>query len=181
MASVRVDKPSRIKHPRLELWWLRYLPVAAVLVGMYALKSAWLGMLLYHAGLVLGILLHRDSLVGLNWGGTFVLPLAFGVLGLVAGPLVYFALPLLTSDSVGQQMASQLVALGLDGKSLYFFAVYFVLVHPALEELGWRGVLFFRGRCLHFTDLEFAAYHLLVIYWLLPGNWLLLGVAFFVL
>lgn len=164
-----------------EFLWLRYLPMAAVIVGIYLFESAWLSMLLYHAGLIAGIIPQRKRLAQLNWGSSPVAPLILLVMGLIAGPLVYFGLPLLTSETVGEEMTSRLAALGLEGKSLYVFVTYFVLIHPALEELGWRGVLFFKGGQLHYTDFEFAAYHLLVIYWLFPGDWLLLVVTFLVL
>ena len=49
------------------------------------------------------------------------------------------------------------------------------------EETGWRGALLVRSRRFHINDFEFAAYHLLVLHWLFPSEWLLLVGALFTL
>ncbi len=157
--------------------WFRYWPIVAVLVGMYVLENAWAAMLLYHGGLVWGILIKREELATRQWKSPIVIVIGLMIAGLIAVPAVRWGLPLLTSSEVGGLLEEKLTTLGLDGPSFWLFAVYFCSIHPVLEEVGWRGALHVSSRSIHGNDIEFAAYHLFVLYWIFPGNWLLLGAA----
>ena len=174
MPPSTLDRSS--KSPRTA--WLRYWPILAVIVGIYGWESGWAAILIYHAGIGWAVLRNPGRLRAVQWSSH---PVAVAVLvaaGFLAGPVVLFGLPILTDAGVGEELADALGRLGLEGTSLWLFVAYFVLVHPAVEELGWRVVLEARSVRLHHHDLEFAAYHLLVLHWILPGHWILLLVAF---
>ena len=158
--------------------WLRYWPIISVLIGMYVLESGWAAILLYHAGILLGAWLKREQLRSLHWKSPPGLVIAMLVSGLIAIPAGYFLTPLLTSPTIGTELSGQLARLGLQGNSFFLFFAYFILLHPLIEETGWRGVLFTRKAGLHIHDVEFAAYHLVVLHWIMPDYWFLLVATF---
>jgi len=157
--------------------WLRYWPVVAVVLGMYVWTSAWLAILLYHAGILVAACRHPSAGHGLGRGGTAAgMAFALGA-GLLVGPVTWFALPVVLGPGVGEALALQLERFGLNGWSLAVFCVVFTTVHPLLEELAWRGMLGGDGAGFQRVDLEFAAYHQFVLHRLFPGEWVLLVLA----
>lgn len=153
----------------------RYWPYAAVLLGLYVLQSGWAAILIYHGGLVAALVSNRRDWHRLRWiWRPKSLALGIGA-GLLALPAVYFALPLLAeTGKLGERLAYS----GMGGASLWVFIVYLSTVHAALEELGWRWALDPGTERFHLRDMEFAAYHLLVIHYFFPFAWLLLAAAF---
>lgn len=171
----RVSLPDRGTNSNM--LWFRYWPIFAVLLGLYAMESAWAAILLYHAGLLAGIWVRRDALREVRWRSS---PLAIFVAvqaGLVAYPAVRFGLPFLVGSGGVAELGTRLEQLGLIGSFFSLFFLYFVTVHPVLEEVGWRGVLQEKSARPHLHDVEFAAYHLPVLWWLFPGQWGLLALA----
>lgn len=159
-------------------------PILAVLAGLWWLENAWSAILLYHAPVVLGAVLSpgriKEVLMGFKpW------PSLGGIgLGLASIPSVIFALPWLVGMSggeVGEVLHQGLMLTGLSESSFWFFFAYFVLVHPLVEELGWRSFLHTESPKVHGLDLMFAGYHLLVLGYFFPSGWFLLPVAFLVL
>ncbi len=155
---------------------LPYWPILAVLVGLYGIGSAWAAILLYHLGLVIGIMLKPQVLktpikgwhAGWAAGGV--------IIGLSALPAVYLMLPLLSGlrfGETGAYLKLTLESTGLAGSKFWIFFAYFVTIHPVLEELGWREILAAPNRWIHRRDFEFAAYHMLVIHYFFPWQWLL--------
>jgi len=138
------------------------IPYVAVLVGLYALHSAWAAVLLYHAGIAAVWLAagRRPGLRSLFAGlrATLAVPLVLGALAV--GPLVFFAWP---HAALEPEMRALLARFGLSGGSLAAFAVYSALANPALEELFWRGALLDGARRPAPGDALFAGYHALVL------------------
>jgi len=139
-----------------------WIPYIAVLIGMYLFQSAWLAILLYHAGIA-GLHLCRKP-AGL-WRRLVSGPgLPLLVPGLIvcalAAPAVWFLWPwLAVSDSV---LPAWLAYYGLTGWAWLLFIPYFSIIHPVLEELHWRELDPHRtGICRQ--DLLFAGYHVLVL------------------
>ncbi|MEM0968724.1 MAG: CPBP family glutamic-type intramembrane protease [Verrucomicrobiota bacterium] len=166
------------------LWfglWFRAWPLIAVAIGMGVGQSGWAAILLYHAGILVALVRHRDRLRALPWKSSLAGVVLAIMAGWACGPVVYYALPWLTHGDVGKDLAERLPAYGLSGTSWLLFAVYFVTLHPVLEELGWRGILEAPSPKRHHHDGEFAAYHLLVLALLFPGSIVLGVVAFFIL
>jgi hypothetical protein len=149
------------------------LPYAAVLGGLYLLRSAWLSILLYHAGLLIwhfaaGRPLSPRELLDGDRGRILALTVASAAL---AGPALFLLWPLLPRGGV--DLTVWLAARGLAGSSWLLFIPYFSLVHPFLEELHWRAI----GRRVespfHWSDAAFAGYHILVLATLIEPAWLL--------
>lgn len=135
------------------------IPYAAVLLGLYWLKSGWAAILLYHAGMAAWLAARGYRPEKPRWGGwnkAFI----FVVAGLAAGPLLVLLWPL--AKLPGANMAGLLSGFGLQGWSLVLFAVYYSTFHPFLEEAFWR----FQpvpSRDGLAEDAVFAGYHLLVL------------------
>ena len=158
----------------MEMIWFRYWPMVAVLIGMYWLESGWLAILLYHVGLILGVAVSRDRWRKLRWRSPAGVCAVGLIIGLLSGPFIYFALPWFIGPGVGELLAEKMAVLGFDRGSFHLFVAYFVTIHPVLEEWGWRGAIVDEEKLPCRSDVEFAAYHLLVVGWLFPGKWLLL-------
>ncbi len=166
--------------------WLRYWPVVAVFAGLYAFSSAWLAIGLYHAGIVAAWIwrvrqgettTRRRALMTARW-----LTVVLG-LGTMAGTLLAVAalLPVVLGEAAtetSRHLAAALVRSGLEGTGWWAFVLYFVTVHPVLEEIAWRDFLLEKRKGWHLSDAEFALYHLPVLWFLFPGEVLLLGLAF---
>jgi hypothetical protein len=139
-----------------------FVPYAAVLVGLYALESAWAAIAIYHAGIAAAWIAAgrrppaRVLLAGFS--PRLAIPLALG--GLAVGPIVFFAGP---HAAIDPGLGALLARFGLAGWKLPAFAAYSALVNPALEELLWRGVLLDPARRPAAGDLLFAGYHALVL------------------
>lgn len=164
----------------LALW-----PVAAVAVGMILLESAWTAILLYHLGLAFA--LYRSgwrapaaSRGELRRGRAKATEIGLAIaLGIAAFVSVRLILPLLAGEEAGalwDEIGQRIAHYGLQGASLAAFAVYFVTLHPLLEEAAWRGRPLGREeRSLRWEDGAFALYHLPVLHCLFPGAWPLLA------
>jgi len=167
-------------------WILPIWPLLAVLAGLYGCHSAWGAIIGYHAGAVCGLLVRPSALQKLRVGFH---PIFAGIaipLGLATSWIVRRLVPpviWIEADELWRGMPDRLSAMGLSGVSLGVFAVYFVTIHPVLEDLAWRGVLADErtpmGLCPQ--DFWFAIYHVPVLLYVFPGAWLLAGISFGVL
>lgn len=149
------------------------IPYAAVVIGLWWLRSAWASILLYHAGILLFLVWTR------NWAawrrllsGSNTPALATGVIGCaLAGPVAILLWPWIHApDAV---LRDWLIRHGLEGWRRYGMLAYFSIVHPVLEEGHWRSLSPAGGRW-SWVDPSFAGYHVLVLALLLKGPWLLL-------
>lgn len=129
------------RHPilALALWCAAvYLWVA---LGLFAFKSAWLTMLVYHLALCGGgwLLLRPRRPWRFSLKNT-----AVAMLTLIGGfALTWLAmeylLPLLPPAVLPGVTTQPLDALGLNARSYLPIAVYFGLANPLAEEAFWRG------------------------------------------
>lgn len=150
------------------------LPCIAVLIGMKYLRSAWAAILLYHAVILVCLFVTRRSrscrvlLAGWNTPVGILLILFCAL----CGPLLILLWPVI--ENVQGGMAATLEAYGLHGAGWWLFAVYYVTLHPVLEELFWRGVMAPQSGRINFVDVAFGAYHVIVLYYFLKLPWVIL-------
>jgi len=148
------------------------VPYAAVLIGMYAFRSAWLAVLLYHLGILAFIAIRRPScLKETLWSGARnPLTLPAVTICALAAPVVYFLWPLFqpTETVLPEWMARY----GLSGMAWLLLIPYFSIVHPILEEIHWRKIAPERFVWLCWQDLLFAGYHVVVLGQLVYWPWL---------
>lgn len=154
-----------------------FAPYVAVLLGLYALRSAWAAILGYHVLMVTAIHIgggwrtRERLLVGWRNG--------FGIAALVvcalAGPALAVAWPYVHPD--GFALGEVLEALGLAGLSWWVFMAYYTLVNPWLEEAFWRGFLGSDAKGPVATDVLFAGYHIVVLLRFVGIEWALLCAA----
>lgn len=159
-------------------------PWVAVLIGLWWLEETWVAILLYHAPIAVGLVLQTERWGEVRKGFQIWPSLAGLVVGVLTVPSVIIGLPLLVGMStgeVGNTLEEKLIHTGLSIPSFWLFFGYFVIVHPILEELGWRSFLHSDARGLHGLDLAFASYHLIVLSYFFPSGWLLMVVSFLVL
>jgi hypothetical protein len=153
------------------------VPYAAVAIGLYAARSAWAAILLYHLGVVvvLSAFGWRESL---QWAASGWRPGAAAALATVtalAGAALYVLWPFVdtTPDGLGRRLAE----FGLGGRSWVLFAVYYSTVHPFLEELFWRGRRGGGGSASLWRDAAFAGYHVPVLWFFIGPGWIVLTFA----
>jgi membrane protease YdiL (CAAX protease family) len=147
-----------------------FVPYAAVLCGVYWLGSAWVAILLYHAGAIAVLSLSRERRQPPARRSS---PLLYATILIFAagGAILYAIWPMVASEA---EVSARLAEFGLSRASWIWFAVYFCAVNPIVEELLWRGFLGPDCTCLHRNDVLFGGYHGLVAaafvgpIWILP-------------
>ncbi|MBU2690869.1 MAG: hypothetical protein KJ970_08050 [Candidatus Eisenbacteria bacterium] len=157
------------------------LPYLAVLIGLYLFRSAWISILLYHLGIMLFLLSGRPKAVWqrLFDGWSHGPGLAAALLCAGCGPII--ALLWGRVAIAPQELTSALAGFGLSGADWWLFAAYYVIPHPILEELFWRGPDFTRSRGLILADAAFGGYHLLVLLQFLHLFWACVSVVVLIL
>lgn len=137
------------------------IPYAAVLIGMYALGSAFAAIGLYQLGMLTAVLILRrpkpDTGTHARNPWLYLSTLIFA-----SGGLIFYLLwPYLGQDPAA--IGTKLQSYGLSSQVWPFFAVYFCVVNSLTEELFWRGLLGDDSRTLRGNDLMFGGYHALVL------------------
>jgi hypothetical protein len=158
---------------------LRYLaialPYAAVLLGLYVLRSAWAAILLYHAGMVTLLRLggQQGLLRSVRQGWSAPAAVAIGIVCATCGLLL--ALLWGTISREYMNLGETLTGFRLSGLSWWVFAAYYVTVHPVLEEIYWRGYLPGAHRFPAAVDVAFAGYHVPVLCLFVKVPWVLVS------
>ncbi|NIA28394.1 MAG: CPBP family intramembrane metalloprotease [Actinobacteria bacterium] len=139
------------------------LPFVAVGTGLYVLHSAWFAILCYHFLILTMLLLHwkQFSLRILFKGWNSRLAFLLTLIGFLSGPAIYFAWPMMQSNDSSLQV--KLAQLGLHGKSLLIFCIYYAISTPLFEETFWRGLFANTSNHPAWPDIFFAGYHVLVL------------------
>lgn len=136
------------------------IPYIAVAIGMYALRSAWLAIGLYHAGALAVVLSNRSkSRSPIFSKGPAALYLTIAIFA--AGGFIFYLLwPYIASGSV---ISDKLHDYGINKTIWLYFAVYFCVVNSITEEFFWRGYLGDDRKGPVLNDFLFAGYHALVL------------------
>lgn len=158
---------------------LRYLalalPYAAILLGLYVLRSAWAAILLYHAGIVTLLRFdgQEDLLRSARQGWSAPAAAVVGIVCAACGLLL--ALLWGTISREHMNLGETLTSFHLSGLSWWVFAAYYVTVHPVLEEIYWRGYLPGAHRYPVAVDVAFAGYHVPVLCLFIKVPWVLVS------
>ena len=150
------------------------VPYAAVLVGLYILKNAWISIGLYHLGITVFLIaddrnhFRKRICMGFN----SIMAAVGAVTSAMIFPIIFFLWGLMQLEST--PLNSTLAKFGLHGTSWLLFMIYFSTVQPVLEELYWRGYLEGNHKYFSWTDLAFAGYHILVLVWFIKLPWLII-------
>lgn len=159
------EKPARLRIAPT-------LPFIAILIGLYEFESAWLAVILYHAGIIFYIVKYKQNLDTLLRGWNSLFGISLISAGALSGIALYLLWPFVHLQEFN--FSANLAAFGLSGYSWHLFFVYSILVHPVLEELLWRGVLVGNNKYPSWYDVWFATYHILVLVRFVKIPWLIL-------
>jgi hypothetical protein len=147
------------------------LPYAAVIIGLYLFKRPWVAMGLYHLGIILILLKSRPGPVvrSLRAGWSTGAGLAVTLLCAGSGPALILLWKWIALRPGELQLS--LSQLGFSRTSWGLFVAYYVIVHPALEEIFWRDRLRSLRKGPALADAAFAGYHFLVLILFLHPFW----------
>ncbi len=153
------------------------IPYLAVIVGLYLLESAWAAVLLYHAGLVTVVTLGKPGSLAraLRSGWHAPTAVAGSIVCAAGGVLIYVLWPHIALEDV--TLSETLSRVGLAGTSWWLFGLYFVAVHPVVEEIAWRSYLAPARQGPHPIDVAFAGYHVLVLVLFVKPFWVVIAFA----
>ena len=148
------------------------VPYAAVAVGLYAARSAWAAILLYHLGIVAALSISgwREPLRMTASGWRPGTAAAYAAVTALAGAALYLLWPHVDATPAG--LEGRLLEFGLGGSSWVLFAAYYSTVHPFLEELIWRGNPGGDGKAPLWRDAAFAGYHVPVLWFFIDPAWI---------
>jgi GNAT superfamily N-acetyltransferase len=150
------------------------LPFVAVVVGIHVLHSAWVAILIYHLGILLFLGSKGSWNAGrsIRFGWSSGIGVAVCLLAAGCGPLLLLLWEIMARQP--DTLPITLTGLGLTGSSWWIFSVYYVAIHPALEEVFWRSHLLTQRRGLSIFDIAFGGYHLLVLPLFVRLHWALI-------
>ena len=138
------------------------IPYLSVLIGMYAIHSAWAAILLYHTIALLVMLTCKNKNEHVQKSdGWPLLPYIVIIACSAGGVIFYYIWPYITPNS--NTLAHKLQYFNINKHNWLYFAVYFCIVNSIIEELFWRGYLGSDHKAIHKNDLLFAGYHALVL------------------
>jgi membrane protease YdiL (CAAX protease family) len=148
------------------------IPYAAVAAGLYAGRSAWAAILLYHLGIVVALCVGgwRGPLRRAASGWRPAAAAFLAAAAALGGCVLYVLWPHV--DATPHGLALRLQEFGLGGWSWSAFAIYYATVHPLLEELFWRGRGLGSGAKSAWWDLAFAGYHVPVLWFFIDPFWI---------
>ncbi len=158
---------------------LLLLPSLAVVIGLHVFKRAVLAIALYHTLILVTLALARPRLLlgSILKGWDSRMGLGLVAAGIMGGIIIYILrVPMLRECPT---IAQVLACLGLWDCNWIWFALYFSIVNPLLEEVFWTGYLSSRRLAPLAENISFALYHVLVLSFFLKAQWLV--VAFCVL
>jgi membrane protease YdiL (CAAX protease family) len=143
-------------------WSTPVLPYLAVIAGMFWFRNAWIGLLGFHLGIVVSVLLARSHMpVGVLFQGS---NLRWSILSILvcgsSGLSLYFYW---SSIGVVSDLPARLEAFGLNRSTWPAFISYFVLVNPLMEEYFWRGYLGSPTQGLYGSDFLYAGFHAFIL------------------
>jgi uncharacterized protein len=152
------------KHPDILIKNIVFplVPYIAIGLGIGLCRNVWIGVIIYHAMIVLALWLTHPplSVKKIFYSKNIQLPLVSALVCACAGIALYFLWPYL---SISSDLNPFLQSIGLNSRSWPFFMVYFIIFNPLLEELYWRIYLGSNKKRLTLNDLFFAGYHILIM------------------
>jgi membrane protease YdiL (CAAX protease family) len=158
---------------------LRYLaiaiPYAAVFLGLYVFRNAWATILLYHVGMVTLLRFggQENPLRAVRQGWSAPAAAVTGIVCASCGLLLVLLWGTISREHMN--LGETLTTFHLSGLSWWVFAVYYVTVHPVLEEIYWRGYLPGAHRSRAVVDVAFAGYHVPVLCLFIKLPWVLVS------
>ena len=148
-----------------------FMPYAAVLIGLYFLKSAWAAILLYHFGIILFPLADKQKqLKKLHLGFNTTAAVISIIISVLVIVVLYFMWDIIKLRNCNLKVI--LPELGLTGLSWYVFVIFFAAIHPLSEEMFWRVYHSSQQTGFILPDLAFAGYHILVLLRFVKWPWL---------
>ncbi len=162
--------------------WLLIWPVFAVLIGLYGFQSGWIAIFLYHSGILVAARATVTPWTVVGKGFRPAPAIALWIVGLGGAPILFYLLPVFLGLSVDETRTALQLGLeksGMVGHSFNLFVIYLCLPNPAIEEIGWRKLLFVDSKMPHLCDLAFGFYHLLVLHYFFPFAWTLFAASLF--
>ena len=160
------------------------IPYLAVLAGVYMFNNAFLAIGLYHAGMLLVMLIWKNQRPEYNVNTKLLkwVYMTFAVFA-AGGVILYFSWPYFNPNS--SMITDKLYILGINKQNWTAFSIYFCVVNAIIEEFFWRGYLGVESLRVNKNDMFFGGYHAFVLLaftkpiWILPafvvcaiGGWL---------
>ena len=144
-------------------WLTPILPCLAVWAGLFLFKSAWLGLIGFHAAILLTLAIVRPNIpINILFKSKYPQWIFASVLFCsTSGIGLYY---LWGGFGIANDLPAQLRSLGLTPSSWSLFIAYFSLVNPFIEEYFWRGVLGNNSTRVYIGDVVFAGYHALILW-----------------
>ena len=148
------------------------IPVFIMGLGLLVLRNAWMTIIIYHLFMVLCIVRHNNNPLSVLFKGNNTgLMVASSLVALISGLL----LTLLWADiRIDKDMMLLLSNVGLSGRSIILFSIYYTVATPILEELFWRFRLSPNDMGIDITDIFFGMYHMVVMLNFVKPAWAIL-------
>ncbi len=150
-----------------KLWQLivlSFVPYATVFIGLYVLSNAWYALFLYHLAILVIIMIHFKKIDKISFSIQNKKLFIFGTIStLFVLPVLYFLWNVIKLPELN--LTEALSQFQLSGRSLWLFILILITIHPILEEIYWRFIIFNTDnkKLNYLFDVLFAGYHVLVL------------------
>ena len=144
-------------------WLAPILPYLAVWMGLFVFKNAWVTLIGFHLAILFALTFLRPTLpLNVFFKTTKRRNIFLSViLCAISGLGLYL---LRDVFGIASDLQEQLIAIGLNASTWFWFIAYFTLANPFFEEYFWRGVLGNNTKQLSIGDLIYAGYHIMVVW-----------------
>jgi membrane protease YdiL (CAAX protease family) len=135
---------------------------AAIVIGLFWMRSAWGTLLGFHVVLVGSLLIAKPNIpIASLFKSSQIKWVALSILLCgSSGILLYLLWPHL---GIADDLPAQLETIRLTSSTWPGFIAYFALVNPFIEEYFWRGYLGSMSKKFSIYDAIYSGYHALVL------------------
>ena len=146
----------------MKKWFAPVLVYAAVGLGLFFFRNAWIALLIFHLAIILSVSIAKPNIPikilfrskNIKW--ILVSVLLCGSSGIT----LYF---LWNKFGITNDLSAHVEAMGLNSSKWIPFLTYFTLANPWIEEYFWRGYLGSKTTNVTTSDFLYAGFHGLIL------------------
>lgn len=146
----------------MKKWFAPVLVYAAVGLGLFLFRNAWIALLTFHLAIILSVWIARPNIpIRILYQSKDIKWILISVLLCgSSGITLYF---LWNKFGIANDLSAHVEAMGLNSSIWIPFLAYFTLANPWIEEYFWRGYLGSKNTNFAVSDFLYAGFHGLIL------------------
>jgi len=146
----------------MKKWFAPVLVYAAVGLGLFFFRNAWIALLIFHLAIILSVSIAKPNIpIKILFRSQDIKSILISVLLCgSSGITLYF---LWNKFGITNDLSAHVEAMGLNSSKWIPFLTYFTLANPWIEEYFWRGYLGSKTTNVTTSDFLYAGFHGLIL------------------